>query len=87
MIEKEQIINALTKKVPDMQCPICGNKHFIIADGYSVDVMHGDLEKHYLEGVTLPSISVVCSNCGHIEKFSLGVLGLLNNSKEEISND
>jgi len=32
-------------------------------------------------GLNIPSITVICTNCGHILDFSLGVLGLL--PKEE----
>lgn len=28
-------------------------------------------------GKMIPSVILVCGNCGHIDKFSLGVLGLM----------
>lgn len=38
-------------------------------------------------GPAIPEIVVVCSHCGHILKFSAGVLGLLSEKKEEKAED
>ena len=77
--EKERIAQELNKKfgAKDVKCPMCGNIHFIIADGYFNTFMQGDLGQTNLGGPSIPSIPVICNNCGFISMHALGILGLL----------
>lgn len=75
--KKQQIINALAERVGDFYCPICHHNSFAFLDGYFVDVIQNRYDGMQISGKILPSVIVVCNHCGHIDKFSLGVLGLL----------
>ena len=77
--EKQKIVIELNKRINsgDIKCPMCGNKHFIIADGYFNPTMQDNLNNYVLGGPSIPSIAIVCSKCGFISSHALVVLGLL----------
>lgn len=77
--EKQRIIVELDKRFnsSSIKCPMCGNNHFIIGDGYFNTFIQGDLKQTTLGGPSIPSIPVICGNCGFISMHALGVLGLL----------
>lgn len=75
--EKKEIINSLNKKGVRIHCPMCEHKNFIIADGYFNHPMQSNLEGVSFGGPSIPTIAIVCSNCGFISQHALGVLGLL----------
>lgn len=81
--EKKKIIDALSKKGVKVICPMCGNKHFILADGYFSNTLQQDIKNVSLGGSGIPTIPVVCSNCGFISQHALGVLGLLPKEENE----
>lgn len=78
--QKELIVNKLTQKLKDkgVICPMCGNNHFFIADGYFYNDLQDTLNGFRLGGsLALPTIPIVCDNCGFISQHSLGVLGVM----------
>ena len=77
--EKQKIVLELNNRINfgDIKCPMCGNKHFIIADGYFNSIMQDSLNGIVLGGPSIPSIAIVCNKCGFISSHALGVLGLL----------
>ena len=79
---QKMILEKFQKKVNDITCPICGNKHFTIIEGFTRRMINQDLHKNVLGGTNVPSISIVCNNCGHILDFALGPLGLLENKSD-----
>ncbi len=81
--QKQNIINALNSKNVNGPCPRCGNKNFILADGYFNHSMQVDLTNFSLGGPSIPTIATVCSNCGFISEHALGVLGLINNPEQK----
>ncbi len=83
--EKQKIVVELNKRINsgEIKCPMCGNKHFIIADGYFNSIMQDDLNNLVLGGPSIPSIAIVCNKCGFISSHALGVLGLLPKQTEE----
>ena len=83
--EKQKIVVELNKRINsgEIKCPMCGNKHFIIADGYFNSIMQDNLNNIALGGPSIPSIAIVCSKCGFISSHALGVLGLLPKQTEE----
>lgn len=80
--EKQRLASALIKKleIKNLRCPMCGNSHFSISDGYFFNFLQEDI-KNYSMGKGVPSISIICDNCGFISQHALGSLGLL--SKEQ----
>lgn len=87
--EKSKIIEELEKRIKakgkTLTCPICSNNNFVLSDGYTRRFLNDKINQITLGGLNIPSISVICKNCGHIIDFSLGVLGLL--PKEEGKKD
>lgn len=77
--EKQKIIEKLNQKFDSqgIKCPMCGNNHFIIGDGYFNSFMQDDFKNINLGGPSIPSIPIICDKCGFISSHALGVLGLL----------
>ncbi len=77
--EKSKIILELSNRINSgiIKCPMCGNNHFFIADGYFNTPMQDNLDGLELGGQSIPSIAIVCDKCGFISSHALGVLGLL----------
>ncbi len=75
--QKEKIKDELIKKVPNLTCPMCQNKGFTMADGYFLNSMQADLNSVNLGGEAIPTIAVICNNCGFVSQHALGSLGLL----------
>lgn len=90
--EKQKIINSIQQKLHEkrrsLMCPVCGNNGFILAEGYTQDTLQDQLNGLVIGGPSVPVIIVVCSHCGNVIRFSLGILGLLPKQevKEEVKN-
>lgn len=82
--EKQKIVSELINRIKptEIKCPMCGNKHFFIADGYFNTSMQDNLDGLIIGGPSMPSIAIVCSKCGFISSHALGVLGMLPNQKD-----
>lgn len=77
-------VGELSKKLHDNNvpsCPYCHGSKFTSTDKFASILIGDDLENVSL-GPSIPSGILICENCGHMEFFALGVLGLMN-SKEE----
>ncbi len=83
--EKDRIARKLNQKFngTGVKCPMCGNKHFIIADGYFNTTMQNDLKSITMGGPSIPSIPIICSQCGFISLHALGIIGLLPSEDKE----
>lgn len=79
---KKEIIAALNQRIGKLECPICHHLEYTFLDGYFVDTVQDDYKAMRLGGRMLPSVVLVCNHCGHIDKFSLGVLGLMGTNEE-----
>lgn len=79
--KKRQIVKALSQRVNSIVCPICHQSKYSFVDGYTIDPVQDDYKAVQLGGKFIPSVMLVCNNCGHIDRFSLGVLDLMD--KEE----
>lgn len=87
---KKEIIHALSQRVDSMECPICHNRNFALLDGYINDSVQDDYHIQIIgTKKAIPSIGLVCSNCGFLSQHSLGVLGLLEKpvSNQDSSNN
>jgi hypothetical protein len=75
---QEEIINKLTKRIEskktELKCPICNTLDFDLAKGFSTRSMSLEYKKLQLGKNVIPSISLVCTNCGYILDFSLKTL-------------
>lgn len=81
--KKAEITEILTERGAVKPCPRCDNEQFALADGYFNQVIQKDLEGMSLGGPSIPSVAVVCTNCGYISQHALGVLGLLPSESTE----
>lgn len=75
--EKDKIIHKLTEKGAQHPCPRCGHKSFTLLDGYFSHPLQANISDLVLGGISVPSVVVVCTNCGFLSQHALGSLGLL----------
>lgn len=74
-----EFIAALVKKmngreIPD--CPYCGGDKFTTTQNFAT-ILIGDETKNIRLGPNIPAGMIICENCGHMELFAMGSLGLL----------
>ena len=76
---KNEIVKALEERGATRPCSRCGNESFQLFDGYSMVLVNRNLNAALFIATDnfIPSIVVVCTNCGYLSQHSLGVLGLL----------
>jgi transcription elongation factor Elf1 len=74
---KKQIIEKLQEKVTNFECPFCKHKEFMLAGGYFAHDLQEDLANRRIGGINIPTIPLICKNCGYIVEFAAGSLGLL----------
>lgn len=75
--QKDEIIKKLQTKGMPKGCPWCGTNTWTIADGYFNNTLQGSLQGFVFGGAFIPSIAVVCNNCGFMSQHAIGALGLL----------
>ena len=76
--EKKKITEALNSKGVKPVCPMCGNRKFVIADGYFNNSIQTELiDAMVLGGPAIPTIAIFCTNCGFTSQHALGALDLL----------
>ena len=78
--EKERIISLIRAKNAPRACPMCASNAWAIADGYFNQAIQSDFKVMRLGSHSIPSIAIICNNCGFIGQHALGVLGLLTQS-------
>ncbi len=74
---KDKIIAGIDKKVPQIQCPICKKSHLTAVDGFFAHDLQSSLGSRMIGGKNIPTIPIVCTNCGYVMEFTAGSLGLL----------
>lgn len=76
--DKKKITLSLLDKISEIKCPMCSNEKFTILDGYVVDNLQNDYQNIIIgEGASIPSIMMICTNCGFMSQHALGILGVL----------
>lgn len=84
--KKKEIVQALASRVDKMECPICHQGSFTLIDGYITDSVQNEFSNQVIGSkTTLPSVALVCNNCGFISQHSLGILGLLSSIENDCS--
>lgn len=82
--EKTELIKVLTNKIRTFECPMCHGHSFTIVDGYLVHGLQKSMTNIVLgNGPMIPSVAIVCTQCGFMAQHNLGVLGLLNKDEQE----
>jgi ribosomal protein S27AE len=84
--KKSELVRHLTERLQkhreDTFCPMCGNNHFTVADAYLSNTLQVDFTSINLGGPSIPSMAIICTNCGFISQHSLGILGLMPEVKD-----
>ncbi|GJQ22182.1 MAG: hypothetical protein HBSIN02_25370 [Bacteroidia bacterium] len=76
--DKKKIVDKLTEKGVRAGCPMCGHRNFVLADGYLNHPIQSNPKAGFVfGGPSIPTIAIICSNCGFTSQHALGVLGLL----------
>lgn len=86
---KDGIVQRLLERIETLECPMCKKRHFTLVDGYAAHYVQKDLKTFNIGGGNvLPTIIIVCNNCGFISQHALGALGLLkDNTQDPISTE
>lgn len=75
----QKFVEAMNEKMSGRgipACDYCGGIQFTTTDKLSNIIIGDELDSVSL-GPTIPAGMIICENCGHIEFFALGALGLL----------
>lgn len=73
---QEELIAALTEKLPTIKCPMCSQQHFVLADGYLPQILVPAVSLGPLNStVNVPTIGIICAGCGYLAQFAIGTLG------------
>lgn len=76
----QRIVKEFEIRKVKQHCPMCSNNSLtIVPQGYFNNSIQNSLDSGIvLGGPSIPTIGVICNNCGYLSQYSLGVLGLLN---------
>ncbi len=82
--QRQEIADKLSEAGVRATCPMCDAASWVLADGYFNEPIQGSL-RHGLVigGPSIPSVAIVCSNCGFMSRHAIGALGLLHEASEE----
>jgi len=84
-INREEILDILTKKGATNPCHRCNKNQFTILDGYTQIGLQDSLREAVLSRErSIPVVDIICSNCGAITSHALGALGLLTMNNGEL---
>ena len=74
--DKQIILKKLAERIGVYKCPICHSSSFTIADGYLANPLQDNLNSIQLGGAFLPSVALVCTNCGFTSLHNAKILGI-----------
>ena len=74
--DKQIILKKLAERIGVYKCPICHSSSFTIADGYLANTLQDNLNSIQLGGTFLPSVALVCTNCGFTSLHNTKILVL-----------
>ncbi len=80
---KDKIVSELKNRIANLECPFCKQKEFVLGGGYFAHDLQQDLNSRQMGGVNIPTIPLICKNCGYIAEFAAGTLGLLPKSGDQ----
>ena len=81
--DKQEIKSAFDMKVTSLTCPMCKKRSFSMSDGYFVNNMQKDFDSVNFGGAVIPTIGIICNNCGFVSQHALGALGILEKFKKK----
>lgn len=76
--QKDNIARIIQGRVSILKCPVCESAgSLVMGDGYLAHDIQTDLQSRHIGGQNIPTVPIVCKNCGFLMEFSVGALGLL----------
>ena len=87
--DPRRFAEALKQKFGDKgipPCPFCGGRKYSTTQNFATIPISREFSTFSL-GPQIPTGMLVCENCGHVEFFALGPLGLLPIAKREGGQD
>ena len=72
---RQEYAAALQERVPALSCPICHRNAFQLMEGHVLHALQDTVTTSTFGGPAVPSVGIVCSHCGFVSTFALGVLG------------
>ena len=74
-MKTEEVIARLEKKIgPGLKCPMCGGNRFHLAQGYFINSVQREMNSFQLGGESIPTIAVICGNCGFMSQHAIGII-------------
>lgn len=74
--KKEELLNKLSEKWNNAQCPYCGSKHWTVDP--NIMTLSPTYSRPHKEGIELlPVVAVTCQECGNTVLVNAVVLGCL----------
>ncbi len=81
--EKRELANAIMNRIQSLECPMCHSRSFTFLDGYLFQNLQSNKKSYIIgNGPFIPSVALVCNNCGFMSQHNLGALGMLNKESE-----
>lgn len=66
------------------KCPVCTNNQFSLAGGFTTDFLTDKIQGGLIiGGPVLPSIPIVCTNCGNTFFLNAKILGITEEDSKE----
>lgn len=84
---KKKFIEHLNSKTPNMICPMCQQRKFVVADHLTASPIIAPGGVVHLGGTNYPYATIVCQNCYHSLQFAAVPVGLLDEKPEEGSDN
>ena len=81
---KKELADALSARGVRADCPMCGQRKWTLLDAYLNHNLQAELTGALvIGGPSVPSLAIVCGNCGFLSQHALGALGLLGQDRGE----
>lgn len=85
--QKIKIKEEIDKRIQRLTCPMCQTSGFVMADGYFNNTMQTDFNSFTIGGQSIPTIAIICNNCGFVSQHAIGILGLLSQEQNKKSDE
>ncbi|HLV52167.1 MAG TPA: hypothetical protein VKY44_09460 [Flavobacterium sp.] len=74
--EKNKIEEFMLSKLNNYKCPVCNGSSFESSDRFTIDLVHGTLNKILTEQTYQFSkkFYITCQSCGHMTYFNADIL-------------
>ncbi len=75
--QKKLIIDRLGERGVTGKCPMCGQQKLVLMDGYfNGEVVSNIFPRTPFPSGNMPTIAVICSQCGFVGQHAIGALDL-----------